>query len=233
MMRSYGRERSGVPKLGDIPDDSAPRLQLTTMGWLTDAVNVVVGGIYLLAGEPGVGKTTVAMQIALDLAAQRNHILYLTNEQSASDLKATAKRILSGMGLPQTATAVIGDYIDIEPIARLEDLEVWRDHIFLPDARWSGTKCLVVDSVQGGGLAPTSYKSYRTLERFVMAAKAHKITSLLIAHVTKQGAIAGPKDLEHQVDVVLQFRRAFKLRPLFIPKNRFGPRGWTRTPRNE
>lgn len=212
-----------MPRLGDIADDSRSRLSLPTMPWLANAVELVAGGVYLLAGEPGVGKTTIAVQMALDLAAQRKHVLYLTNEQSPADLKATAGRILGGMGLATATTAVVGDYVEIEPLARLEDLEVWRDHVFLPDARWSQTQFLVLDSVQGGGLSPGARKGYVVLERFVNAAKAHKIASVLIAHVTKQGAIAGPKDLEHQVDVVLQFKKAFRLRPLFIPKNRFGP----------
>jgi DNA repair protein RadA/Sms len=212
-----------VPKLGDIPEEPHDELPLKAMAWLGQSVRFHTGGVYLLSGDPGVGKTTIAMQVALDVAAQGLKVLYLTNEQSASDLRGTALRIMGDSNVWAQAKEFAGANLEIEHLARLQDLDVWRDHIFLPGARWSDTRCIVLDSVQGGGLSPTAHKSYAVLERFVMAAKAHKITSLLIAHVTKAGAIAGPKDLEHQVDVVLQFRKAFKLRPLFVPKNRYGP----------
>ena len=211
-----------MPKLGDITHSENTRLPLSKIPWLEDGVGIVAGGIYLLAGDPGVGKTTIAIEVALALAAQRNKILYLTNEQSPSDLKATTDRIKSGMKLTPSESAVADDYFHVVPIARLEDLDIYRDHAFLPDGEYSDLKCLVIDSVQGGGLSPTARRGYNVLERFVMAAKAHKVSSILIAHVTKAGAIAGPKDLEHQVDVVLQFKKAFKLRPLFVPKNRYG-----------
>ena len=212
-----------VPKLGDIADEPRDELPLRTMQWLGESVKFQRGGVYLLSGEPGVGKTTIAMQLALDLAGQGLKVLYLTNEQSASDLLGTARRIMNGRGGWANDRQTAEGNLEVEHIARLEDLEVWRDHIFIPGGRWSETKCLVLDSVQGGGLSPTARRGYGILERFVMAAKAHKITSLLITHVTKAGAIAGPKDLEHQVDVVMQFKKAFKLRPLFVPKNRYGP----------
>lgn len=212
-----------MPKLGDIPEEPHDELPLRAMGWLANSVKFHTGGVYLLSGDPGVGKTTIAMQLALDLAAQGLKVLYLTNEQSASDLRGTALRIMGDGAAWEAARQFAGANLEVEHLARLEDLEVWRDHIFLPGERWADTKCLVLDSVQGGGLAPTARRGYGILEKFVMAAKAHKITSLLIAHVTKAGAIAGPKDLEHQVDVVLQFKKAFKLRPLFVPKNRYGP----------
>jgi DNA repair protein RadA/Sms len=212
-----------VPKLDDIAEETVPELPLQAMEWLGRSVKFHTGGVYLLSGDPGVGKTTIAMQLALDLAAQGLKVLYLTNEQSASDLLGTARRIMAGSDAWANARQTAGANLEIEHLARLEDLEVWRDHVFLPGARWSETKCIVLDSVQGGGLSPTARRGYGILEKFVMAAKAHKITSLLIAHVTKAGAIAGPKDLEHQVDVVLQFKKAFKLRPLFVPKNRYGP----------
>jgi DNA repair protein RadA/Sms len=212
-----------MPKLGDIGEGSSTRLPVRRLPWLTNACPFVAGGVYLLAGDPGVGKTTIALQIALDLASQRNKVLYLANEQSPGDLKTTTNRVREGLKLSAAESAVADDYIEVEPLARLEDLEIWRDHVFLPDGRYADLKCLVVDSVQGGGLSPTARKGYLVLDRFTNAAKHHKVTSILIAHVTKTGTIAGPKDLEHQVDVVLHFKKAFKLRPLFVPKNRFGP----------
>jgi DNA repair protein RadA/Sms len=80
-----------------------------------------------------------------------------------------------------------------------------------------------VDSIQGLGTAPTSSKPYQRLFEFNRWAKDHGKTVLLIGHITKGGAIAGPRSLEHNVDCVLYLRKAMRLRPLFVPKNRFGP----------
>lgn len=212
-----------MPKLGDIPDDSTATLPLRGMEWFRSAVKLCEGGSYLLAGEPGVGKTTIAMQLAVDLSSQGIEVLYLTNEQSESELKATADRVIHGLPDASAVKAAVYSHLELAKLSQLEYLDAFRDDMFLPEGRWARTKCLVLDSVQGGGLAPTARKAYQVLERFLQATKHHKMASILIAHVTKGGDIAGPKDLQFAVDVVLQFRRAFKLRPLFIPKNRYGP----------
>jgi len=82
---------------------------------------------------------------------------------------------------------------------------------------------IIVDSLQGTGTSPTSTHPWKQLYQFCRWVKQHNISTLLIGHVTKSGAIAGPRSLEHNVDCVLYMRRAMKLRPLFMPKNRFGP----------
>jgi DNA repair protein RadA/Sms len=93
----------------------------------------------------------------------------------------------------------------------------------LPDsAVYSGASLIVVDSIQGCGES-TLAKAYQHLYRFCRLAKENGIVVILIGHVTKAGAIAGPRTLEHNVDVVLYLRKAMRLRPLFVPKNRFGP----------
>ncbi len=88
---------------------------------------------------------------------------------------------------------------------------------------YEGTNLLVVDSIQALGTAPTSSKPYQRLFEFNRWAKEHGIATLLIGQVTKGGAIAGPRSLAHNVDCVLCLRKAMRLRPLFVPKNRFGP----------
>ncbi len=87
---------------------------------------------------------------------------------------------------------------------------------------YSGTELIVVDSIQGLGTAPTSSKPYQKLFEFNNYAKEHEITVILVGHVTKGGTIAGPRTLEHNVDCVLYLRKAMRLRPLFVPKNRYG-----------
>lgn len=88
---------------------------------------------------------------------------------------------------------------------------------------YHGTQALVLDSVQGRGLSPSATRKYRALYEFAEQAKANGLITVLVGHVTKRGQIAGPRDLEHNVDAILYIRRAFRLRPFFVPKNRFGP----------
>src|SRR5439155_17250557 len=82
---------------------------------------------------------------------------------------------------------------------------------------------ILIDSVQGRRLAATATQKYHALYEFIENAKAQGIVTILICHVTKRGEIAGPRALEHNVDCVLYIRSAFRLRLLFVPKNRFGP----------
>ena len=80
-----------------------------------------------------------------------------------------------------------------------------------------------MDSVQGHGVAAGATRKYKQIYEFCRQCKSAGITVLLVAHVTKKGEIAGPKDMEHNVDCVLVMRKAMIYRPLFVPKNRFGP----------
>ena len=89
--------------------------------------------------------------------------------------------------------------------------------------KYHGVKLIVLDSVQGHGLASAATKKYKQIYEFCRQCKSAGLTVLLVAHVTKKGDIAGPKDLEHNVDCVLVMRKAMAYRPLFVPKNRFGP----------
>jgi DNA repair protein RadA/Sms len=89
--------------------------------------------------------------------------------------------------------------------------------------QYSGTEFIFVDSIQGLGTAPTSSRPYQKLFEFNRWAKEHGISVILVGHITKGGAIAGPRSLEHNVDSVLYMRKAMRFRPLFVPKNRFGP----------
>lgn len=109
----------------------------------------------------------------------------------------------------------------------LDDLEelpkLFGRRILAPGQEYFGVKFIVVDSIQGRGVSATATKKYRSLYEFTELSKAHGVVTVLVGHVTKGGQIAGPKDLEHNVDCVMYMRRAFRLRPFFVPKNRFGP----------
>lgn len=95
-----------------------------------------------------------------------------------------------------------------------------------------GAKLIIVDSLQGQGLSGAATKTFQKVYDFTSKTKQAKIPVILTSHVTKAGAIAGPRSLEHKVDVVIYMRKvdvviymrkAMRLRPLFVPKNRFGP----------
>jgi DNA repair protein RadA/Sms len=95
--------------------------------------------------------------------------------------------------------------------------------VLSPSGKYHGVSLIVIDSVQGQGLAATATSKYRQVYEFCRQCKGAGITVLIVAHVTKRGEIAGPKDLEHNVDCVLVMRKAMVYRPMFVPKNRFGP----------
>lgn len=209
-----------MPKPSEIPTISSEELPLTKMNWFREVTKLLRGGIYLLAGEPGSGKTTLSLQLALDIAQSGMKVLYLTTEQSPSDLKLVILRLLEG-----NLSEEIDNNMYIEVLTNLEDLKLWRSHLFeeYSPGPYRGVQLIVIDSIQGGGVIPTARKTYEELVKFTRIAKNKGVTSLLLSHVTKTGAIAGPKDIEHHVDCIIQYKRAFKFRPLFVPKNRFGP----------
>lgn len=244
-------------------------VRLPGINWFSEATStqgLAEGGVYLLSGAEGSGKTNLALQIGVELAIQGYKLLYLALEQSPSELKHRIEHLIlparwetslaieeqeneeaNGRkikGIDQVALKHLKKRLEIEERQKqLQTAEQQRvlENFFidssvsgmegLPDflARqvlrgpYYGVKLIVVDSIQALGIAPTSSKPYQRLYEFNRWAKEAGIITLLIGQVTKGGAIAGPRSLAHNVDCVLYLRKAMKLRPLFVPKNRFGP----------
>lgn len=213
-----------MPRLGEISGEEVQRLSLRSLPWLTEALGggLVPGGIYLLAGEPGIGKSTLALQLLGAAADEGLAGLYVATEQSLADVKGAALRILGdGRRLPPAAEEHVAVDTTVDD---LEDLPKFLTRRVIPPGQdYFGTRVLVLDSVQGRGVSATSTRKYNALYDFNDQAKAIGIVVVLVGHVTKGGQIAGPKDLEHNVDCVMYMRRAFRLRPFFVPKNRYGP----------
>lgn len=213
-----------MPRLGEISGEEVRRLSLSSLPWLTEALGggLVPGGIYLLAGEPGIGKSTLAMQLLGAAAEEGLNGLYIATEQSLADVKGAALRILGdGRKLPEETQEHV--WVDTT-VDDLEDLPKFLTRRVIPPGQdYFGTRVLVLDSIQGRGVSATSTRKYNALYDFNDQAKATGIVVVLVGHVTKGGQIAGPKDLEHNVDCVMYMRRAFRLRPFFVPKNRYGP----------
>jgi DNA repair protein RadA/Sms len=173
---------------------------------------IVSGAAVLLAGEPGVGKSTLLLEVASRTAATGARVLYVTGEESASQVRLRADR-----------TGAVQDelYLAAETDlgALLGQVEAVRPQL------------LVVDSVQTVGAAevegvPGGVTQVKEVAAaLVRVAKTRNVATLMVGHVTKDGSVAGPRVLEHLVDVVLQFEgeRSSRLRMVRAVKNRFGP----------
>lgn len=175
---------------------------------------VVAGGAVLLAGEPGIGKSTLLLQLAARLAGLERKVLYASAEESPRQLRLRAERL----GCASSDVLVVGE-------TRLESV--------LDAARAAEPGALLVDSIQAIASdelesPPGSIGQVRhCANRLVDFAKRSESTLFLVGHVTKEGTIAGPKSLEHLVDTVLNFEgeRESDYRILRAAKNRFGPTG--------
>jgi DNA repair protein RadA/Sms len=173
---------------------------------------LVPGAAILLAGEPGVGKSTLLLEVAAQTARYQRRTLYVTGEESASQVRLRADRT--------------GGVHDELYLAAETDLGAVLTHI--DQVRPS---LLVVDSVQTIGAAdlegvPGGVTQVKEVAAaLIRLAKTRNITTVLVGHVTKDGSIAGPRVLEHVVDVVLAFEgdRNSRFRMLRAMKNRFGP----------
>ena len=171
---------------------------------------VVPGTLVLVAGDPGVGKSTLLLQVADRLAASRK-VLYISGEESAGQTKLRAERlnaVANGlMLLPETDVRAIEGYIDrLRPaVAILDSIQTAYD----PEI----------------GSAPGTVSQVReSTGRLLRLAKSSGTSIFLVGHVTKSGDIAGPRLLEHMVDTVLYFEgeRYQAFRVLRAVKNRFG-----------
>jgi DNA repair protein RadA/Sms len=214
-----------MPKIGEVQRGGREMLDVPGLPWLQEALRggLTKGGIYLIAGEPGIGKTTLAVQILADLAKRGIPVVYVTNEQSLADIATVVDRVTKGLG-PREAEAVRENLFCDDTVAEIKDLPDFLARRILSDGQeYHGCRVLVFDSVQGRGLAATATQQYKSLYKFNDLAKNSGLCTLLIGHITKRGQVAGPKDLEHNIDAMIYLRRAFRLRPLFVPKNRFGP----------
>jgi len=201
-------------KLSEVRADDARRLP-TGLGELDRVLGggVVGGSVVLVGGDPGIGKSTLLMQALAGLAERGAKTLYVTGEESAAQIALRARRLDS----PGVNDVIVQATTDLEDV----EAAIARDR---PDVA-------VVDSIQtirSGDLesAAGSVGQLREVTaRLVNLAKRTGVAMFLIGHVTKDGAIAGPKLLEHLVDTVLSFEgdRTHAFRLVRTTKNRFGP----------
>ena len=172
---------------------------------------LVQGSLVLIAGDPGIGKSTILLQTSGQLCQNGKKVLYVSAEESASQLKLRAERL-----------SINSDALYIYPQTNLENIRTEIDNIS-PDV-------VVIDSIQAiySQTITSSAGSVSQIREccniLMQIAKNQNITIIVIGHVTKDGNIAGPKVLEHMVDTVIYFEgdKYKSYRMLRSMKNRFG-----------
>lgn len=200
--------------LGEVEPEGARRL-VSGLAELDRVVGggLVAGSVALLAGDPGVGKSTLAMQALAALAARGQRTLYVTGEESAAQIALRGRR-LQVPAMDQVRVLATTELADVEAALQRERPSV-----------------AVIDSIQTlrspalESAAGSVGQLREVTARLMDWAKGEGVALALIGHVTKDGSIAGPKVLEHQVDTVLSFEgdATHTFRLLRSTKNRFGP----------
>lgn len=205
-----------LPQISDHPQARLP----SGYGELDRVLGggIVPGSLVLIGGDPGIGKSTLLLQVANQVARQQR-VLYVCAEESGQQVKLRSQRL--GVGQPQD------DHTDPPDLYLLPEIDL---EAILAELTSLKPQVAVIDSIQAMyyralNSAPGSVSQVRECTTALMQlAKRQNISLFIVGHVTKDGAIAGPKVLEHLVDTVLYFEgdRFASHRLLRAVKNRFG-----------
>ena len=215
--KSVGKTRAAVSETKPVPlsaiEASTDERISTQMSELDRVMGggIVSGSLVLVGGDPGIGKSTLLLQVCRNLAAQKIDVLYISGEESLQQIKIRAQRV--------------GSFEDSLHLLCETNLDTIRSVIDREKPQ-----IVVIDSIQtmyseDVGSAPGSVSQVREATSVLMQiAKGMNITIFIVGHVTKEGVVAGPRVLEHMVDTVLYFEgdRYAAYRILRGVKNRFG-----------
>lgn len=209
-----GRKGKRLDFVGLTGASEAPPRRMTGIAELDRVCGggLVPGSALLVGGDPGIGKSTLLLQAAARLAAH-SRVAYVSGEEAVDQVRLRATRL--GVAATSVALASATNVRDI--CAALDEAD--------------GPEVVVIDSIQtmyadSLDSAPGTVAQVRTsAQELIRVAKRRGVVLILVGHVTKEGAIAGPRVLEHMVDTVLYFEgdRGHQFRILRAVKNRFGP----------
>jgi DNA repair protein RadA/Sms len=205
---------AGPVQLSEVEQTKVPRLN-TGIGELDLVLGggLVPGSVVLLGGDPGIGKSTLALQLANLLSAARQPVLYISGEESAQQIAMRNQRL----ELKQDLT--VFPETDLE--VALAAIEQMRPAVVIVDS------IQTLSSTEAGGVTGGVAQLSFVTNQLIRLAKRLHVAIILIGHVTKEGMLAGPKTIEHMVDCVLYLEgeRLGNLRILRSSKNRFGSIG--------
>ncbi len=221
--KKYGSANTSVvepKKVSEVPINTVVRVSTgfsefdRVLGQETKS-GIVPGSVILLSGDPGVGKSTILLQTALNLAFQKKKILYVTGEESEAQVTMRAKRLLGTRDLKDASLFILATS-DIDSALTHAEREQY--------------DLVIIDSIQTmegsnvPGYAGSIPQVRHATGRLVSFAKGTNIPVILIGHVTKEGMVAGPQMLSHMVDAVLYLEgeKMTGVRILRSFKNRFG-----------
>lgn len=211
--RSSGKkEQNGSVKLNEIVTEKEQRI-CTQMEEFDRVLGggIVPGSLVLVGGDPGIGKSTLLLQVCQRLSSMGKNVLYISGEESLQQIKIRAGRI--GTFTESLSLLCETNLTDIKAVIQKEKPDI-----------------VIIDSIQTMyseeiSSAPGSVSQVReATAAFMQTAKGYGITIFIVGHVTKEGVVAGPRVLEHMVDTVLYFEgdRHAAYRILRGVKNRFG-----------
>ena len=210
--RSVAKSSAAPVLLRDVPLEALDRIRVP-IGEMDRVLGggIVPGSVVLIGGDPGIGKSTLLLQLSSVLADERGSVLYVSGEESVYQLKMRAERL-----------GLRGDRLYLYSESNLDTIIEHVEQI--------SPSLVIIDSIQsvyldGLGSSAGSVSQLRECTaRLIQLAKTGGVPVFLVGHVTKEGAIAGPKLLEHMVDAVLYLEgeRFHSYRLLRSAKNRFG-----------
>ena len=209
--RSSGKKLDFVKLNAVVPSDAKARL-LTEFKDLNTVLGggILMGSVSLLAGQPGIGKSTILMQICAEVA-KKHGVLYISGEESAGQVKLRAERLGAKSDKLNLAASTSGNDI-------AKTIETGEFDLVIVDS----IQTLAMDEISS---APGTVSQVTNCGNLIIrAAKATDTAVIIVGHVTKEGTLAGPKVLEHLVDVVLNFEgdRYGGFKTVRAVKNRFG-----------
>ncbi|MEW6240041.1 MAG: DNA repair protein RadA [Chloroflexota bacterium] len=225
--------RSSPRAIGEVSGEAEDRIPLP-MGEFARVLGggIVPGSIVLVGGDPGIGKSTLMLQMAMEMA-KRQRVLYVSGEESEKQIKMRAARLTGNVGAQRSTPSTERGKGPAVPLPLPDQLFLVTEtnlEVILNHVREVRPDLLIVDSIQTTYLSELDSSAGSVSQVRECAsqlrelAKSSGVTAFMIGHVTKEGAIAGPRVLEHIVDTVLYLEgdrfQAYRL--LRSVKNRFG-----------